>query len=35
MKMEGEGTEFIFEERDVMLYNLGVGAKKQDLKYVL
>lgn len=35
MKMEGEGTEFKFEERDVMLYNLGVGAKKKDLRYVL
>lgn len=27
-------TEYKFEERDVMLYNLGVGAKKSDLKYV-
>jgi multifunctional beta-oxidation protein len=33
--MEGEGTEFKFEERDAMLYNLGVGAKRKDLKYVL
>ena len=32
---EGSGTEFKYEERDVMLYNLGVGAKKTDLSYVL
>jgi len=34
-KAEGSGTEFKYEERDVMLYNLGVGAKKTDLSYVL
>ncbi len=28
-------TEFTFTERDSMLYNLGVGAKRSDLKYVL
>jgi len=33
-KAEGSGTEFKYEERDVMLYNLGVGAKKTDLSYV-
>ncbi|OAA58113.1 peroxisomal multifunctional beta-oxidation protein [Niveomyces insectorum RCEF 264] len=27
-------TEFTYAERDVMLYNLGVGAKRTDLKYV-
>ncbi|ERS96436.1 peroxisomal hydratase-dehydrogenase-epimerase [Sporothrix schenckii ATCC 58251] len=27
-------SEFKFQERDVMLYNLGVGAKRSDLKYV-
>ncbi|CZS92144.1 probable multifunctional beta-oxidation protein [Rhynchosporium agropyri] len=33
-KAEGSGTEFKYEERDVMLYNLGIGAKKTDLSYV-
>ncbi|KAH9222109.1 multifunctional beta-oxidation protein-like protein [Leptodontidium sp. 2 PMI_412] len=33
-KAEGSGTEFKYEERDIMLYNLGVGAKKTDLSYV-
>lgn len=28
-------SEFKFGERDSMLYNLGVGAKRTDLKYVL
>lgn len=28
-------SEFTFAERDSMLYNLGVGAKRTDLKYVL
>ncbi len=32
---EGQGTEFKYEERDVILYNLGIGAKKTDLPYVL
>jgi multifunctional beta-oxidation protein len=32
---EGRGTEFTYTERDVMLYNLGIGAKRSDLKYVL
>ncbi|KAB5577863.1 hypothetical protein GE09DRAFT_1087619 [Coniochaeta sp. 2T2.1] len=27
-------TEFKYTERDVMLYNLGVGAKRTDLKYI-
>ncbi|KXH55926.1 peroxisomal multifunctional enzyme, partial [Colletotrichum salicis] len=31
---EGKGTEFQYEERDVMLYNLGIGAKRDQLKYV-
>ncbi|KAF4984858.1 hypothetical protein FZEAL_11 [Fusarium zealandicum] len=33
LKKEGNPTEFKFEERDVILYNLGVGAKSKDLKY--
>ncbi|KAJ4389688.1 bifunctional hydroxyacyl-CoA dehydrogenase/enoyl-CoA hydratase fox2 [Gnomoniopsis smithogilvyi] len=34
LKKEGPGTEFKYAERDVMLYNLGVGAKRTDLRYV-
>ncbi|PBP28960.1 hypothetical protein BUE80_DR000138 [Diplocarpon rosae] len=33
-KAESAGTEFKYEERDILLYNLGVGAKKTDLHYV-
>lgn len=28
-------SEYTFTERDSMLYNLGVGAKRTDLNYVL
>lgn len=31
---EGPPVEFKFEERDSILYNLGVGAKHTELKYV-
>jgi multifunctional beta-oxidation protein len=34
-KAEAKGTEFKYEERDVILYNLGVGAKRTDLPLVL
>ncbi|KAK0645536.1 hypothetical protein B0T16DRAFT_411402 [Cercophora newfieldiana] len=34
LKAEGNGTEFKYSERDVMLYNLGIGAKRTDLRYV-
>ena len=34
MKAEAKGTEFKYEERDVMLYNLGIGAKRDQLRYV-
>ncbi|KAF5569820.1 peroxisomal hydratase-dehydrogenase-epimerase [Fusarium phyllophilum] len=34
LKKEGKPTEYKYEERDVILYNLGVGAKRTDLKYV-
>lgn len=34
LKTEGKGTEFKYGERDIMLYNLGIGAKRTDLKYV-
>jgi multifunctional beta-oxidation protein len=32
---KAKGTEFKFGERDVILYNLGIGAKKTDLPLVL
>jgi len=31
---EPKGTEFSYTERDAMLYNLGIGAKRTDLDYV-
>ncbi|KAK4099349.1 NAD(P)-binding protein [Parathielavia hyrcaniae] len=34
LKAEGTGTEYTFTERDVILYNLGIGAKRTDLRYV-
>jgi multifunctional beta-oxidation protein len=34
-KAESSGTDFKYEERDIMLYNLGIGAKRTDLSYVL
>ncbi|PSS02334.1 hypothetical protein BD289DRAFT_359855 [Coniella lustricola] len=34
LPLEGSPTEFNYAERDVMLYNLGVGAKRNDLRYV-
>ncbi|POS85909.1 multifunctional beta-oxidation protein-like protein, partial [Erysiphe pulchra] len=33
-KKSGEETEFQYQEKDVILYNLGIGAKSKDLKYV-
>ncbi|KLU82708.1 peroxisomal hydratase-dehydrogenase-epimerase [Magnaporthiopsis poae ATCC 64411] len=33
-KAEPKGTEFRYTDRDSILYNLGIGAKKTDLKYV-
>jgi multifunctional beta-oxidation protein len=35
LKAEPKGTDFKYEERDVMLYNLGIGAKRTELPYVL
>jgi len=34
LKAEAKGSEFKYEERDVMLYNIGVGAKRTDLPLV-
>jgi multifunctional beta-oxidation protein len=31
---KGEETEYTFDERDVMLYNLGIGAKASELPLV-
>ncbi|KAK5138181.1 bifunctional hydroxyacyl-CoA dehydrogenase/enoyl-CoA hydratase fox2 [Meristemomyces frigidus] len=31
---KADGTEFSYDERDVILYNLGVGAKRTDLPLV-
>ncbi|TVY31579.1 Peroxisomal hydratase-dehydrogenase-epimerase, partial [Lachnellula subtilissima] len=33
-KAEAKGTEYKYEEKDAILYNLGIGAKKTDLPYV-
>lgn len=33
-KAEVTPTEFTYADRDSLLYNLGVGAKRTDLKYV-
>ena len=32
---EGPPVEFQFEERDAILYNLGLGAKATERKYTL
>ena len=31
---KAEGTQFQYDEKDVILYNLGIGAKRTDLRYV-
>ncbi|KAK4552303.1 bifunctional hydroxyacyl-CoA dehydrogenase/enoyl-CoA hydratase fox2 [Recurvomyces mirabilis] len=33
-KAKAEGTDFAYDERDVILYNIGVGAKRTDLPLV-
>ncbi|KAI8388034.1 uncharacterized protein BYT42DRAFT_543407 [Radiomyces spectabilis] len=33
-KMKFEALEFTYEERDLILYALGVGCKRQDLRWV-
>lgn len=33
-RAQASGTEFTYEERDVMLYNLGIGAKRTELPYI-
>jgi hypothetical protein len=32
---KAKGTEFKYEDKDVILYNLGIGAKKTELSLVL
>ncbi len=34
LKVESEVSYFPYTEKDVMLYNLGVGAKREELTYV-
>ncbi|KAL7796974.1 NAD(P)-binding protein [Trichoderma afarasin] len=34
LNKEGSPTEYNLTERDAILYNLGVGAKRKELKYV-
>ena len=33
-QMDAEGTAFEYDDRDVILYNLGIGAKRTDLPFV-
>ena len=33
-KIKAEGTEYIYDDKDVILYNLGVGAKRTELPLV-
>lgn len=33
-KLDSEGSEFSYEDKDVILYNLSIGAKRSDLPYV-
>ena len=33
-KAKGEGSKFVYDDKDVILYNLGVGAKRADLPLV-
>lgn len=33
-QMDAEGTTFDYDDRDVILYNLGIGAKRTDLPFV-
>ena len=33
-KSQSEGTKFTYDEKDVILYNLGIGAKRTELPFV-
>ena len=33
-KVQSEGTKFEYDERDIILYNLGIGAKRTELPFV-
>ena len=33
-KARGQGTEYTYDDRDVILYNLGIGAKRTELPLV-
>lgn len=32
--LQSEGSEFSYDKKDVILYNLGIGAKRTELSYV-
>ncbi|KAL7276101.1 bifunctional hydroxyacyl-CoA dehydrogenase/enoyl-CoA hydratase fox2 [Rhizina undulata] len=32
-KMKAEGSKYAYDDREVILYNLGIGAKRTDLKW--
>lgn len=32
--LKSEGSEYSFDDKDVILYNLGIGAKRTELQYV-
>ena len=33
-KLQSEGTKFKYDDKDVILYNLGIGAKRNELPFV-
>ena len=33
-KIQSEGTKFKYDDKDVILYNLGIGAKRNELPFV-
>lgn len=33
-KLDSEGTEFFYDDKDIILYNLSIGAKRSDLPYI-
>lgn len=33
-KLQSEGSEFSYDDKDIILYNLGIGAKRTELHYV-
>ena len=33
-KLDSEGTEFSYDDKDVILYNLGIGARRNELQFI-